>query len=496
MSSLGDLLLGKIPEPVDVVEKNDEQTYDDNDNNHKQADIKPDSFKQTPSSDLSNDATNGQYGSGGQKIFLERIEKKRPETMEDDRRSNASSTDDLVRELLDPNDRPRNVWHVVAEGEEQKSPVRQHDDQSSRDVNSAMERREPSEEDLESSSRNNHEIYRQASPERDATEPDKTEDRERDRGRHGGDARVSSDRDRHDKKRPRDHDKERDRERELRRRSPDRHSKSRSKRSKYSDDEDDDRDYKRHRGSRSRRHDRRSRSRSPSRDSGSRRRRHRSRSADSRSPVTKRNSKTILVMQLSPRVVSRDLEDFFEVVGRVKEVRLIMDSKTRRHKGIAYIEFESASSATKALALDGQMFHDAPLQIQSALTEKSRGSSDQHSGPSSSSSYNNRQHSTSHAPSSHYSSSRFLLPPNSYRVYMGGLNVGITEDMLRTIVEPFGLVHKVEIIKDRTTGLSRGYGFVTFASMEDGQEAIRNLDGFELAGKSLRVSKSTEKGDR
>lgn len=78
---------------------------------------------------------------------------------------------------------------------------------------------------------------------------------------------------------------------------------------------------------------------------------------------------------------------------------------------------------------------------------------------------------------------------------MGGLHVGITEDMLRTIVEPFGPILRLELIKDRTTGASRGYAFVLFANIEDGQEAVRNLDGFELAGKNLRVSKSTEKTD-
>jgi len=67
--------------------------------------------------------------------------------------------------------------------------------------------------------------------------------------------------------------------------------------------------------------------------------------------------------------------------------------------------------------------------------------------------------------------------------------------MLKTIVEPFGPVLRVEIIKDRTTGLSRGYAFVTYANIEDGQEAVKSLDGFELAGKIMRVSKSTEKSN-
>ncbi|MPC86627.1 putative RNA-binding protein 23 [Portunus trituberculatus] len=44
-------------------------------------------------------------------------------------------------------------------------------------------------------------------------------------------------------------------------------------------------------------------------------------------------------MQLSSRIRSRDLEDFFSVVGKVNDVRIITDTKTRRSKGIAYVEF-------------------------------------------------------------------------------------------------------------------------------------------------------------
>lgn len=49
-------------------------------------------------------------------------------------------------------------------------------------------------------------------------------------------------------------------------------------------------------------------------------------------------------MQLSSRIRSRDLEDFFSVVGKVNDVRIITDAKTRRSKGIAYVEFVDVES--------------------------------------------------------------------------------------------------------------------------------------------------------
>jgi RNA-binding protein 39 len=49
-------------------------------------------------------------------------------------------------------------------------------------------------------------------------------------------------------------------------------------------------------------------------------------------------------MQLSARIRPRDLEEFFTAVGKVKDVRLITDPRTKRSKGIAYIEFKDIES--------------------------------------------------------------------------------------------------------------------------------------------------------
>lgn len=49
-------------------------------------------------------------------------------------------------------------------------------------------------------------------------------------------------------------------------------------------------------------------------------------------------------MQLSQRIRARDLEEFFSAVGKVRDVRLITCNKTRRFKGIAYIEFKDPES--------------------------------------------------------------------------------------------------------------------------------------------------------
>ena len=59
-----------------------------------------------------------------------------------------------------------------------------------------------------------------------------------------------------------------------------------------------------------------------------------------------RDARTVFCMQLSQRIRARDLEEFFSSVGKVQDVRLITCNKTRRFKGISYVEFKDPESVT------------------------------------------------------------------------------------------------------------------------------------------------------
>ena len=75
-------------------------------------------------------------------------------------------------------------------------------------------------------------------------------------------------------------------------------------------------------------------------------------------PLTpeERDARTIFCMQLSQRVRARDVEDFFSSVGKVRDVKLIVCNKTRRFKGISYVEFKDLESVPLALGLSGEIF--------------------------------------------------------------------------------------------------------------------------------------------
>lgn len=69
-----------------------------------------------------------------------------------------------------------------------------------------------------------------------------------------------------------------------------------------------------------------------------------------------RDARTVFCMQLSQRIRARDLEEFFSSVGKVRDVRLITCNKTRRFKGIAYIEFRDPESVPLVSLISSSFF--------------------------------------------------------------------------------------------------------------------------------------------
>ncbi|KFB39088.1 AGAP008433-PA-like protein [Anopheles sinensis] len=83
-------------------------------------------------------------------------------------------------------------------------------------------------------------------------------------------------------------------------------------------------------------------------------------------------------------------------------------------------------------------------------------------------------------------------PTELIRLRVASLHSQITEDMLRSIFEPFGKIDNVQLIMDVDTGRSKGYGFITFHNVDEGKVAMNQLNGFELAGLPLKIDIATE----
>jgi RNA recognition motif-containing protein len=81
-------------------------------------------------------------------------------------------------------------------------------------------------------------------------------------------------------------------------------------------------------------------------------------------------------------------------------------------------------------------------------------------------------------------------------IYVGNLSYDATDDDLRKAFEAFGEVSSVNVIRDKNTGRSRGFGFVEMASEETGQAAIDGLNGSELLGRNLNINVARPRNDR
>ncbi len=76
------------------------------------------------------------------------------------------------------------------------------------------------------------------------------------------------------------------------------------------------------------------------------------------------------------------------------------------------------------------------------------------------------------------------------KLYVGGLSYDTSEDGLKEAFSKAGAVESAQIIMDRMTGRSRGFGFVEMSTDEDAQKAIEMFDGQELDGRTLTVNEA------
>lgn len=76
------------------------------------------------------------------------------------------------------------------------------------------------------------------------------------------------------------------------------------------------------------------------------------------------------------------------------------------------------------------------------------------------------------------------------RLYVGNLSFSTTPEELQELFESFGAVDSAQVLSDRETGRSRGFGFVEMANDADGDAAIAGLDGTDFQGRRLNVSEA------
>lgn len=175
----------------------------------------------------------------------------------------------------------------------------------------------------------------------------------------------------------------------------------------------------------------------------------------------------MFVQQLAARLRTKQLKEFFEKVGPVNEAQIVKDRISQRSKGVGYVEFKDEDSVNKALQLTGQKLLGIPVIVQVTEAEKNRQARTTESG-------------------GHPNSIPF------HRLYVGNIHFNVTEEDLQAVFEPFGELEFVQLQKD-DGGRSRGYGFVQFRDAHQAREALEKMNGFDLAGRPIRVGLGNDK---
>src|SRR2546421_13079874 len=81
------------------------------------------------------------------------------------------------------------------------------------------------------------------------------------------------------------------------------------------------------------------------------------------------------------------------------------------------------------------------------------------------------------------------------KLFVGNLSFQTTQDDLIQAFSPYGAVETATVLTDRTTGQSRGFGFVEMTNRNEAQNAIAALNGTQLDGRALNVNEARPKAE-
>merc|ERR1719324_1463090 len=84
-------------------------------------------------------------------------------------------------------------------------------------------------------------------------------------------------------------------------------------------------------------------------------------------------------------------------------------------------------------------------------------------------------------------------PKDDYRLFCGDLGNEVTDDLLANAFRKFSSFQKAKVIRDKRTGKTKGFGFVSFSAPEDMVAALRDVNGKYVGNRPVRLKKSTWK---
>lgn len=89
-----------------------------------------------------------------------------------------------------------------------------------------------------------------------------------------------------------------------------------------------------------------------------------------------------------------------------------------------------------------------------------------------------------------------MEPPEDAKLFVGNLPYDVDSQKLAELFEQVGTVEVAEVIYNRDTDQSRGFGFVTMSTVEEAEEAVEKFSSYDLGGRPLTVNKAAPRGAR
>lgn len=180
-------------------------------------------------------------------------------------------------------------------------------------------------------------------------------------------------------------------------------------------------------------------------------------------------SPNLFVGNLSWNVDEDWLRQEFEEFGELSGVRLMTDRQTGRSKGFGYVEFVNAADAAKAhAAKQGAELDGRALNVDFANPKQSNGDRQ-----------DNRRKSYGDQ-----------VGEASDTLFLGNLSFECTNEDITSAFSPHGTVMSVRLPTDRETGAPKGFGYVTFSSIEEATGALEAMQGGYIARRAVRLDYS------
>ncbi|XP_061521507.1 polyadenylate-binding protein 1A-like isoform X1 [Phycodurus eques] len=172
----------------------------------------------------------------------------------------------------------------------------------------------------------------------------------------------------------------------------------------------------------------------------------------------------IFIKNLDRSIDNNVLYDIFSIFGNILSGKVVCDE--HGSKGYGFVHFETQEAAERAIAeMNGELLKDRKVFVGHFKSRKER-------------------------------EAELAVQAKEFtNVYVKNFGVDVDDNTLREIFKTFGSTTSVRVIMDER-GSCRGFGFVSFARHEDAQKAVDEMNGKELHGRMIYVSRAQKKVER